>query len=174
MSPPEPIHVYPEKEFQTAVVTLLNNMLVASGQQFILLEDFGLDIAVFLTAESGVLARFIEVKAFSAQRIGGVGFGNNRGRGAQVDLLMSDDVCLPMLNGMIRWIYADSTRPRGSQRYALFTCENAKAVTMGGVVRGKQNNLRVSALRDSLVDWAQLNSQLYQFLFTVENKSNNV
>src|SRR2546428_182151 len=74
----EPTVTYPEEHFQSAIVAVLREILKASGHQFILIESFGLDIAVFIATKSSTIVCFIEVKAFGAQRMGGVGFGNGR------------------------------------------------------------------------------------------------
>ena len=160
----EPAVVYPEGEFQKAVVAVIEDVLTAAGCRFLVLERFGLDIAVFIANPPTNLICLFEVKAFGAQRMGGVGFGNQRGQGTQVDLLLSPDASLPLLDGAIRWVYADATRPAGSARYALFTCAKAKVVAMGGVARGKQNNLRTSALRDCLLAWNPLCNEMREFL----------
>jgi hypothetical protein len=78
---------------------------------------------------------------------------------------------MPVLDQMVRWVYADATRVQGSKHYCLFTCEKAKAAAMGGAVRGKQNNLRISALEQNLVDWAELATQIQQFLLAGESKA---
>jgi len=98
MGIPEPKDVYPEERFQSAIVAVMRDVLNASGQKFVLLEGFGLDIAIFIATPYGSIARFIEVKAFGAQRMGGVGFGNGRGVGIQVDLLLTHDNCLSLLD----------------------------------------------------------------------------
>jgi hypothetical protein len=169
MAVQEPTVTYPEEYFQSAIVAVVKDILQSSGHQFILVESFGLDIAVFIAGKSGTLARFIEVKAFGAQRMGGVGFGNGRGLGSQVDLLLSQADCLPILNEVVRWVYADATQPVASRRYCLFICETAKAAAMGGVARGKQNNLKISAFRERLVDWSGLCTQMEQFLLTEQS-----
>src|SRR5579859_1349998 len=169
MGIPEPKDVYPEERFQSAIVAVMRDVLNASGQKFVLLEGFGLDIAIFIATPYGSIARFIEVKAFGAQRMGGVGFGNGRGVGAQVDLLLTHDNCLSLLDPIVRWTYVDATREIGSKRYCLFTCEKAKVGAMGGVARGKQNNLRISAFEQNLVDWVQLQIQIQQFLLAGES-----
>jgi hypothetical protein len=166
MAVAEPAVVYPEGEFQKVVVAVIKDVLTAAGRRFLVLERFGLDIAVFIANPPANVIRLFEVKAFGAQRMGGVGFGNQRGQGAQVDLLLSPDASLPLLDGAIRWVYADATSPIGSARYALFTCANAKAAAMGGVARGKQNNLRTSALRNCLLAWNPLCDEMRNFLLT--------
>lgn len=70
--------------------------------------------------------------------MGGVGFGNGRGEGAQVELLLAPDNCMALLDLMVRSVYVDATREIGSQRYCLFTCEKAKAAAMGGAWEVKQ------------------------------------
>jgi hypothetical protein len=174
MDRPEPTDVFPEKEFQKAIVAVLREILTASGRRFVLLEGFGLDIAVFIAAQSGPIARFIEVKAFGAQRMGGVGFGNSRGQGSQVDLLLTPDNCFSLLYPSVRWAYADATQVVGSRRYCLFTSDKAKAAAMGGVTRGKQNNLRISALQESLVDWPRFLVEFERFLLPEESKATGI
>jgi hypothetical protein len=51
-----------------------------------------------------------------------------------------------------------------TSRYALFTCSTAKKAAMGSVLRGKQNNLRISALRPGLLAWTEFCSQVSEFL----------
>lgn len=157
----EPAEVYPEAIFQRAVVSLFRDILTDAGQPFALLEGFGLDVAVF----SGNKVRLFEVKAYGGQRQGGVGFGDRHGNGAQVDLLLCDDKNLSLFDTTIRWVYADGTQSPGTARYALFTCTQAKNWAMANTVcRGKQNNLRISALRDGLMSWTELCSRIRGFL----------
>ena len=52
---------------------------------------------------------------------------------------------LRLLDRNVRWLLADGTRPSGSERYAIFTSEQAQAAAMGGVRTGKQNNLRIKS-----------------------------
>lgn len=163
---PEPAPVYPEASFQKAVVAVIQDVLKGSGQNYFLLEGFGLDVVVFREASPSNLIRMFEVKADGGQRSGGVGFGNQRGQGSQVELLLCDNKSLLLFDGIIRWVYADSTKPSGSQRYAMFTCTKAKSSAMGGVARGKQNNLRTSALEDCLLDWQGLCGEIGRFLVT--------
>jgi hypothetical protein len=157
----EPTEVYPEKIFQGAIVSLSRAILTDAGRAFEVLEGFGLDVAVFSEGK----VHFLEVKAFGGQRLGGVGFGDRRGGGAQVDLLLCDAKNLYLFDSTIRWVYADGTQSPGTARYALFTCGKAKNSAMANTVcRGKQNNLRISALRDSLMPWTELCSQIRRFL----------
>jgi len=161
---PEPSNVYPEAAFQKALVVLIEDILKQEAKRFVLLQTFGLDIAVFIgTAGASSAVRLFEVKAFGGQRMGGVGFGNKQG-GSQVDLLLCQDSDFGLLDPSIRWAYADALQAPGAKRYALLTCAAAKKAAMGGVVRGKQNNLRVAALRDSLVDWSRFQSDVTTFL----------
>jgi hypothetical protein len=81
-----------------------------------------------------------------------------------MDLLLCSDASLSLFEGTVRWVYADGTKPPGSSRYALFTCTTAKSASMGGVARGKQNNLRIAALRDCLLDWGGLCGEVQRFL----------
>ena len=94
----------------------------------------------------------IEAKAYNAQRHSGVGFGNGRGEGPQVDLLHSNQSALRLLDQSVRWVLADATC-LGASRYACFDCTAASQAAMGGVARGKQNNfqlVRVETANDDL------------------------
>jgi len=132
----------------------------------VIIRSFGVDIALFVEVDGITRARFFEIKSFGGQRMGGVGFGNQRGEGPQVDLLLNDDRRLAMLDSYIRWAFAlrvDSKLrplPKGSARYAILSCREAKAAAMGVVARGKQNNFRISALTDRLIRWDQLVNEL--------------
>jgi hypothetical protein len=158
----EPMQVYPEVLFQRAVSSLCQEALFRTGIPFRIFEGFGLDIAVF----SQTRVRFLEVKAFGGQRVGGVGFGDRYGSGTQMHLLLCEDEVLPLFDKTVRWIYADGTKSAGTARYALFTCAKAKNSAMNSVCRGKQNNLRIAALHDSLVPWAKLCDDINSFLLT--------
>ena len=57
MAVQEPTVTYPEEHFQSAIVALLKDVLETSGRQFILIESFGLDIAVFVGTEAGARRR---------------------------------------------------------------------------------------------------------------------
>jgi hypothetical protein len=162
----EPSVVYPEAGLQKALVGVIEDVLSSAGRRFQVLERFGLDVAVFIANPPANAIRLFEVKAFGAQRMGGVGFGNQRGQGAQMDLLLCPNDSLSLFDTFVRWVYADATQLIGSARYALFTCAQAKAAAMGGVARGKQNNLRASALSGSLVTWRELCDDVQRFLLT--------
>lgn len=161
----EPQIVYPEAEFQKSIVALIKDILAGGNRKFALLERFGLDVAIFFEVPQGATAiRLMEVKSFGCQRMGGVGFGNGKGVGPQVDLIISGESSLCLFDETVRWVFADSTLPAGSSRYALFTCAMAKKAAMGTVLRGKQNNLRLSALRPFLVTWTDFCLQVSDFL----------
>jgi hypothetical protein len=161
---PEPQTVYPEAEFQKAIVALIKGVLTESNRKFALLERFGLDVAVFFEVPQATTIRLLEVKSFGGQRMGGVGFGNGKGVGPQVDLTISELESLCLFDDAVRWAFANATQAAGTRRYALFTCSTAKNAAMGTVLRGKQNNLRVSALRPCMVDWRGFCSQVREFL----------
>lgn len=166
MAVPEPTAVYQEKEFQGAILAAVKNLLGVAKRRFVVFEGFGLDVAIFIDTPPSCILRFLEVKVFGAQRMGGVGFGDGRGQGPQVNLLLSPEWSLELFDQMVRWVYADATQAPGTARYALFTCVKARSTAMGGVACGKQNNLRASELRDSLVNWTQLCAQIQGFLLS--------
>lgn len=167
MLTPEPVIIKgqdPELSLHNAIVAEVRRLLTQAGVKFLLLEEFGLDIAVFIQRDSRNYARFIEVKAFVGSRGGGVGFGNGTGKGSQVDLLLHSPQELQIVDSSIRWILGMGAIPAGSPRYAMFTNTQAKKASMGGVARGKQNNLRVSDFQKQLITWDDLSKILYRFL----------
>lgn len=163
----EPEDIYPESIFQAALVRVLERIAAPSS---VLIESFGLDVALFLKSPSGTRVRFLEIKSFGGQRMGGVGFGNQRGKGPQVDMLHNDEFAIGLLDPCVRWVFGlkvDSRfrpLPRGTARYAILNCREAKAAAMGTVSRSKQNNFRISALADRLIGWDQLVDELKCFV----------
>lgn len=108
-------------------------------------------------------AHFFELKAFVGSRQGG-GFGNQKGEGSQVDLLLLGNSQLSLANQFIRWLLVDGTRPKESSRFAIFDNNEAKNAAMGDVRRGKQNNLRVNDLMKSAITWTQLIESIRTFI----------
>lgn len=159
-----------EAQFQTAITTEVTSILErekANGflAEYFILEGFGLDLAIFLQWADGTsTVRFLELKAFVGSRQGGVGFGNGRGQGAQVDLLMLAQGRLALADGFTRWLLVDGTRDRGAPRYAIFDNIEASNAAMGGVARSKQNNLRVNQLMQHAVTWDTLSREIRNFL----------
>jgi len=162
--------VSPEQALQRALVDEIEAILgdkKAQGRllEHFLLQSFGLDLAVFAEWTGGTRScLFLEMKAFVGSRAGGVGFGNQRGSGSQIDLLMLDVSQLHLADTFIRWVLVDGTRPRGAARYVFFDNRLARGAAMGGVGRGKQNNLRVNHLLRSGITWDQLSEELERFL----------
>ena len=108
----------PEETFREAVIETLRNLLeqkriAGSLVEYFILQDFGLDIAVFMKwSNNRFTVRFFELKAFVGSRQGGVGFGNQQGKGPQVDILLLENTQLNLANQFIRWLLVDSTRPK--------------------------------------------------------------
>lgn len=163
-------HSDPEETFREAVIEALRNFLEqkkAEGTliEYFILEDFGLDIAVFMKwSDNRSTVRFFELKAFVGSRQGGVGFGDSRGRGPQVDLLLHKDPQLDLANKFIRWLLVIGTKPKGKDRFVIFDNIQAKNAAMGGVKRGKQNNFRISSLEKNAMTWDKLLEKLEEFL----------
>jgi len=164
MTPAEPTVVAPEAVFEAALIEAVRGMLAESGHASLCVPRFGLDLALFIESPGGVRVRLVEVKVYIAQRQGGVGFGNQRGEGPQVELLSCTGASAQLLRSTVRWVLADATLPPGTARYALFDCATAKAAAMGVVERGKQNNLRVRSLQPLYATWADLLSKVREFL----------
>jgi hypothetical protein len=91
----EPRNVYPEAEFQRALVALISDILMEKATRFVVVQRFGLDVAVFLQES----VRLFEVKAYNAHRPGAVGFGNRRGIGPRSTAFQR---FRPLFNGPIR------------------------------------------------------------------------
>jgi hypothetical protein len=159
----EPNTVYPEVEFEAALVALVESFSRIHPASSVL-RRFGLDIAVCM--KDGALTRLalIEAKSYNGQRLGGIGFGNGRGEGPQVDILLQSPGQLATLDAHIRWAIADAKQPPGAARYALLTCTEAREAVMGHVSRGKQNNFSVARLKSKSMDWSVFCDRLARFL----------
>ncbi|OAG27974.1 hypothetical protein [Thermodesulfatator autotrophicus] len=160
----------PEETFHKAVIKAVENLLEqkkVSGSlvNYFILQDFGLDIAVFMKwSNNRFTVRFFELKAFIGSRQGGVGFGNQQGKGSQVDILLLENSQLNLANQFIRWLLVDGTKPKGSSRFIIFDNIQAKNAAMGGVRRGKQNNFRINTLVNNATTWDNFLKELEDFL----------
>jgi len=160
----------PEDTFQEAVVRALKQNMEEKKShgtlsEYFILEKFGLDISIFIKWPNGYFTvRLFELKAFVGSRQGGVGFGNQKGEGTQVDLLLLKNSQLNLANQFIRWILVDGTRPKGSSRFVIFDNKETKNTAMGDVKRGKQNNLRVNDLMKDAIIWTQLIESIKTFI----------
>ncbi len=167
MITPEPDIVQyqnPEASLQNAIVAEIKQILTREGVTFILIEKFGLDIGVFIQKEDKEYARFIEIKTFVGSRMGGVGFGNQKGEGVQVDLLSHSTNELSIVNSSVLWILGFDDHPKGTPLYSLFSSIQAKQAAMRTVKAGKQNNFRISDLKNNLITWTQVSTILQKFL----------
>jgi len=160
----------PEEIFRRAVIRVIKNILERKKEknsliEYFILQNFGLDIAVFMKwSDNRSTVRFFELKAFVGSRQGGVGFGDSRGRGPQVDLLLLKNSQLDLANKFIRWLLVIGTKPKGKDRFVIFDNIQAKNATMGGVKRGKQNNFRISYLEKNAITWKKFLEKLEEFL----------
>lgn len=158
----EPTEVYPEKHFEDALAAVVRAALPERTAAIV--RRFGLDIAVFIHDPARSRTLFIEAKSFGGQRQGGVGFGNGRGKGPQVEILLSPLDQLAMLDRQVAWAFVDATQSYGTPRYALLTCSEAMGAAMGTIARDKQNNFRISQLEPHLTKWANFCEHLSRFL----------
>jgi hypothetical protein len=156
----EPAVVYPESEFERALAPLFDAGL-RGCRTAVVVPRFGLDFAVFVQDNGPSRLIFVEAKSYNGQRQGGVGFGNGRGDGPQVEILLSDQ--LAIVDEHVRWAFADATQSKGADRYALLNCSEARAAVMGVVAKGKQNNFRLSALKPHFVGWGVFSKRLLEF-----------
>jgi hypothetical protein len=162
---PEPTEVYPERSFESAIVDVVRNLLTATSQS-VIVPRFGLDIAIFMAAAGGSRTALIEVKSFNGQRQGGIGFGNNRGEGPQVNLLLCGLEQMQILDKHVRWAFVDARQPHGSARFALITASQACKAVMGEVRSGKQNNFSVARLSPYWATWSTFCKDLSIFLLS--------
>ena len=158
--PQEPVYLSSEKEFQKHLVDAIHIILKQREIDYCLLENFGLDVCIFLNQKDYQVVRFLEMKFYSGQRPDGVGFGNSRGEGPQVDLLINSD--MRRFNSSIRWSLA--VKEGDHTKYAFFTCEDAKNSAMEGVKRGKQNNLKISKIIKEDISWENLLKEVTKFI----------
>jgi hypothetical protein len=159
---PEPSAVYPESAFEAAITEVVRALL--DGIDHAVVPRFGLDIAVFRKSAEGSRVSLIEVKSFNGQRQGGFGFGNGRGEGPQVDLLLCNSDQMNIINKHIRWAFVNARLPDRSSRYALISSSQALSIVMGEVKKGKQNNFSVSRLAPHLTSWQVFCEELSNFL----------
>jgi len=161
---------HPEETFREAVIEALKNLLdqkkiAGSLVEYFILQDFGLDIAVFMKWPSNrFTVRFFELKAFVGSSQGGVKFGDQQGKGPQVDILLLKNSQLDLANQFIRWLLVDGTRPKGCSRFIIFDNIQAKNAAMSGVKRGKQNNFRINSLVKNATAWNNFLKELKNFL----------
>jgi hypothetical protein len=160
----EPDLAYKEAALQSAVVSFIDGQLDREGIDHFTIEAFGLDICVFLFGPDRTSLRFFELKVYTGARHGGVGFGDQRGGGPQVDLLIRPHAELVRLHDIVRWIMADATLPAGAPRYAFIDSREAKAIAMGTIARGKQNNFRIADLKGHYLTWQGLCRALHACL----------
>ena len=166
---PEP-HFSLESDLEDAVVEEVSGILESaradteSVQTFFLLRHFGLDVGAFIDIGERAAAKFIEIKAFTGGRAGGVGFGNQRGLGRQVDLLSLADEDIALADQFVCWILGNALEPAGSERFVFFSSIEAREAAMGNVSSGKQNNLNLRRLMTKAVTWEVLCDRLAEFL----------
>jgi hypothetical protein len=160
---PEPDLSAGEEDLQKSITFEVHRILERSNRPFVLIEHFGLDLALWLGTPPALKSIFLEFKVCLSQS-GRVGFGNRQGKGNQVDLLMLGSSDLSRLEDRIRWIIADGSMQPGSSRYAFISSETVKSAAMGGVERGKQNNFRIKEVMSQGMTWEQLLDMLSEFL----------
>ncbi len=159
----------PHEILQGAIIEEIKKILEQkkvnqSLSEYFILPNFGLDVAAFMQWHDHSTVRILELKPFVGSRPGGVGFGNRQGKGSQVDLLLLGNSKLNLADQFIRWILVDGLKPMGSTRFVISNNKQAKNSSMGGVGRGKQNNLRINTLMTDAITWDGLSSELESFL----------
>jgi len=156
---------YPEKSLHDALVKSIRDKSEQLDKEIIIFEEFGLDISIFFKENQHLEFRFIEVKTFVGSRPGGVGVGSSKGNGSQIDLLELLPNELEIFEKNILWVMGFGTLPEGSPRYKCLSSNDVQVTAMGGIRRGKQNNLRVSEWQNGLIEWGSLLDEVFEFLF---------
>lgn len=99
--------INPENTFQVEVVQELKKFLEEKNHngtlsEYFILEKYGLDIAICTKWSNGhLMVRFFELKAFVGSRRGGVGIGDQKGEGNQLNLLLLENLQLSLANEFI-------------------------------------------------------------------------
>jgi hypothetical protein len=79
-----------EKELENAIASAIRSALdTDDGIHAVVLPGFGLDLAVITEKAGAARACFFEIKAYAVTS-GRCGFGNQRGEGNQIRLLLSE------------------------------------------------------------------------------------
>ena len=167
----EPEYFSKEDEFRDFIEKIVYAILDDLKERNIItnyriLRDFGFDLAIFIDKSGLPVVKFLELKIYKGQRAGGVGFGNQRGEGPQVEVLMGGKDTLTLFNKFLRWLLFDALTPKGGERYIFFDNFVAKKCAMGEVRKGKQNNFNINKLRKYAITWDELLDELNKFLST--------
>jgi len=131
---------------------------------YVILKEFGLDVAIFIKMPERFLFKCIELKVYKPSS-GRIGVGNQRGEGRQIDILLLNADELALLDVFCGWILADSSRETGTSRYVFCTNSDVREHIMGQVQRGKQNNISPRIFdKTKLLTWDGLSIELEKFL----------
>ena len=93
-----------------------------------------------------------------------MGFGNQKGKGNQVDLLLNNYDDLEIVDSQIVWILGFGLLTIGTPRYSVFTSQEAKKAARNNVQSGKQNNFNINDLKSNLYTWEEMSGVLGAFL----------
>jgi hypothetical protein len=158
-----------EKELEKAIASAIEIGLDTDGIRFVVLQSFGLDLAVFTEKASTPRVCFFEIKA-PADHHGRCGFGGRRGEGNQIRLLFDEATQAPrtqsqigVFDSTVRWVLGNRSQPIGARRFLFFTCKQARTAASGGVRPGKQNNLRLSVFEGLWITWHELIDRIRAF-----------
>jgi hypothetical protein len=157
-----------EKELEKAIASAIQIGLDTDGIRSVVLQGFGLDLAVFTEKASTPRVCLFEIKA-PADYHGRCGFGNGCGEGNQIRLLFDEATQAPRSQSQIgvfdsvRWVLGNCSQPIGARRFLFFTCKQAQDAASNGVKPGKQNNLRLSAFEGLWITWHELIDRIRTF-----------
>jgi len=150
-----------EEALQEAMVREVGATLAGIRPEPVVLQGFGLDIAVFMERGGLTTVRFLELKAYSGQRPRSVQVC--KGERYQQRLIACTPQQLAMQDRLIRWIVWDTTRQDGEARYAFVTSADIRHAWRGTVRGDKEHNINIDKLT-GWIDWPTLLVELRAFL----------
>jgi hypothetical protein len=160
----------PESVLHIAITGEVNKILQTAMEekkidQYFILPEFGVDVAIFLQKDDHKEMRFLELKAYAEKRQNGVGVGNGQGKGCQIDILLLDNSRLLLSDSFIQWIIWNA-KAENEKCFALLSSSEAKLCVMGlGPKRGKQNNFNIKKVFEkSAITWDSISEKINKFI----------
>ena len=164
---PEKEKIKTEKDFQEFIKKRIENILKRDNFEFIIIENFGLDLAIFIQKNSKVLVKFLELKVYKSTS-GRIGFGNQRGQGIQVEILKLDRNKLRLLEPYVRWLFIDLEEFKDSlKRFAIIDSVIAKECVYEEVREGKQNNFNINKIKNYATGWYNFLEKIVDFMLKI-------
>jgi len=160
---------HPEDSFRTGLLQELLGMLSSLQEEgkideFFIILDFGFDLGVFISRDGHTHSIFFNLKMYMGARPRVVEIGDQKGSGAEMELMQLNTSRSAMAAGTFRWVLVDITKPKGNRRYSIFTMDQAKEGLMGGINKKKQNSIKLGSVMTFSLTWDELSGKISQFL----------